>query len=172
MSFPPPIKKRYGSIWCPLNPISADLAVASRGHHCSSLPAEDLLSPSLTSYLKTFFLLLFFKNTVNLLIHHILLVSTCTALSSQLFFSLPQPLWYVFQAEITDLAVRLLNCYFFTFRGYRMFHRVCAQSSRSCVTVTPVCLYLFLCATLLLCPTYPAHDCLVILRESLDIHLQ
>lgn len=85
-----------------------------------NLPAEVVLSlcpPSQTSCLNTFSLFSsFFKNTANLLIHHILPVSTCTVLSSQLFFSLSQPLWYVFQTGIADSALRLATLTFHILR--------------------------------------------------------
>lgn len=154
------------------------MAVASRGHYCSSLSTEDVLSlgpRSRTSYLNTDWFI-FRKHSESSDSSHFPCVCVLSTFQSVIFFSFSQPLRYVFQAEITDSAVRLLNSYFFTFCGFRMFHSLFvffAQSSPSCVTVTPARLYLLLCASFLL-TTFSAQACfsLIILRKSVNIHLQ
>lgn len=120
--------KRKGSFWRLRNPFGADVAVASRGHYCSSPEKPSCRSlpfafPSLPNKLLEYIFPFssFFKNTANLLIHHILPVSTCTVLSSQLFFLHPNLCGMSFRLGLQTRHCGLQHL-LFAFCGYRMFH--------------------------------------------------
>lgn len=124
-----------------------------------NLPAEVVLSlcpPSQTSCLNTFSLFSsFFKNTANLLIHHILPVSTCTVLSSQLFFFFIPTFVVCLSDWDCRLGTAACNTYFSHFAVIECstYLFIFFAQSPSYVTVTPGRLYLLLCARFLLFST-------------------